>query len=251
MEPSPAASAAEAALWRSLMVRALRRGVPREEAEDLAGQAFAKALEGFAPERGSFEAFCGTIHANLLRNWWRDCKPTEPWDDQAHERPAPDDQHAAVVDEEERAMYRDIAARILAVLDPDEAALFLALGDICREAERAGVSAAAHRLGLEPLAAWDIFRRIQRKARPFVAEFDVASEPPGVLRAPAADVCERSVRREILPGTPDHGPAMIPIDPWHLLSPLFRVAACADAGFANFAAGLSAEQRDRLAACLA
>ncbi len=264
MDPIASGTAAELALWRDLTMRALRRGVPYADAQDLAGQAILKALEAYAPERGGFAPFCGTIHANLLRNWWRDRKPSEPWDEQAHDLPGPDDPHAAVADEEERAMYAQISERILAALEPDEAALFLILGEQCREAERAAVSAAARRLGIAPLKAWDLFRRIRRKARPMLAEFVAvqampamrAEEPRVEHEAPelAEEEIDLSQTFSAL-GAPAWVPRRLRLG--HLMdrvlglpSPLARVAAGADAGFGAFAARLAPEQRARLSACL-
>ncbi len=263
METNTAASAAELALWRSLMLRAFRRGVPRPEAEDLASQALLKALQAHVPERGDFAPFCVAIHANLLRNWWRDRKPTEPWDEQMHDLSGPDDPHADLADQEERAMFQHIADRILSVLEPDEAALFLAMGDLARDAERAAVSAAARRVGLAPLKAWDVFRRIQRKARAFTGDFAVVSSCrplPLVMDELRGDI-ERVTVREPQPrpqDEPEEPPAVAEEMPlrWAaharpgLFPSLFRIAAHADAGFSAFAAGLTPEQRGRLAALL-
>ncbi len=253
MEPTTSGSAAELALWRNLMVRALRRGVPYADAQDLASQAMLKALAGHLPERGPFAPFCGTIHANLLRNWWRDRKPAEPWDEESHDQPGPDDPQAAFADEEERVLFAQIADRILAALDAEEAALFLALGDQCREAERAAVSAAARELGIRPLTAWNIFRRIQRKAKPFMAEFAALGETRMTLREPLADL--RAIVKRVLPAArpseaEEDRSSMLAWEPPLLFSPLAQAAAAADAGFGAFAARLEPAQRARLSALL-
>ena len=257
MEPTNPTTYNALTLWRRLLVRALRRGVPYADAQDLAGHAILNALEAFAPERGDFVPFCGTIHSNLLRNWWRDRKPTEPWEEDRHDGPGDDDPSTESERRELQAMHTQIADLILAELDPEEAALFLTLGDQCRKAERAAVSSAARQLGIEPLAAWNVFRRIQRKARPFLARFLALAandvEPfaydVGVVESRKSSILpERDMEIQHLES--DSEAVFRSCSTSWIISPLAYIAAGGDAGFGSFAEQLTAEQRGRLFACL-
>ncbi|MHB8079556.1 MAG: sigma-70 family RNA polymerase sigma factor [Candidatus Krumholzibacteriia bacterium] len=239
-------SPATLALWKGLVGQALRVGVPYEEARDLASQALLKALEAFDGGRGEFGPFCRTILANLVRNHWRDRKPTEPHDPETDPRAAADDPFADICSREVRELMRDLADRLLAVLEPPEAAFFLALAEVAREAETVAVTAAARRLGLEPLKGWDLFRRIQRTARRLQAppSFMVSAArlappaPPSILRSPV--VTDEQAR--------DDGFASPPPARSAAGSPaLLLLAGCASAGFGDFAATLAPAARARLA----
>jgi len=259
MPPTDDTAREARALWNQLLVRALRRGVPYADAQDLAGQAVLKALEAFTPERGSFEALCGTIHANLVKNWWRDRKPTEPWDDGRHDRPGAADPGADAEQKEWREMCQRVADLILADLDPQEAALFLALGEQCREAERATVAAAARRVGIETLEAWNVFRRIQRKARQHLQRFlgpETALSVKG-MPGPATEIAKLNESKVMLDRDMACEDALrysdAVIDPGRQLwstAVLAQISAGCDAGFGAFSAQLTAEQRRRLSANL-
>jgi DNA-directed RNA polymerase specialized sigma24 family protein len=249
-------------LWRHLVARAAHKGIRYEDAQDLASRTFEKAIETYDPARGSFDPFCRTIHSNLMKNYWRDRKQHEPLDPD-------DDRHASTGDfledmltGEVAKMMRAIGDKILAVLEPEEQAFFLTLAEVMGVAEKAAVSEAARRLGLEPLVGWNIFRRIQRKARPFTGEFESAAIEDTVCRSAVAyaDTWDEDAVPFEAPGAPsapapppsldEEAPLSAPV--WRRafgLSPLlFLASACADAGFERFASSLTAEQRARLAA---
>jgi hypothetical protein len=133
-------------------VAALRTGVAYEDARDLASQTLLKAMQSFDGARGRFAPFCHTVHRNLLKNHWRDRKPTVEFEPEDDPREAPDTPHDRFVSEEMRAMMHDVADRILESLDPGEAAFFLTLSEVCDETGSALVSEAARRLGLKPAA---------------------------------------------------------------------------------------------------
>jgi DNA-directed RNA polymerase specialized sigma24 family protein len=244
-------TSATLALWKGLVGQALRVGVPYEEARDLASQAVLRALEAFDGARGEFGPFCRTILANLVRNHWRDRKPTEPHDPESDPRAAPDDPLDDILTREVREQMRDLADRLLAVLAPPEAAFFLALAEVAREAEEAGVTAAARRLGLAPAKGWDLFRRIQRKARhleePHALRMDWTETlsapimPHSLLQADVDRVSDDSVvLREGLRSSGADGSS-----PWP--PALLLLAGCASAGFGDFADALAPADRARLA----
>jgi DNA-directed RNA polymerase specialized sigma24 family protein len=244
-------------LWKQLVARAARKGIRYEDAQELASKTFEKAIETYDPTRGPFAPLCRTIHANLVKNYWRDRKPHDPLDPD-------DDRHANnpdfledLITGEVAKMMRAIGDKILAVLEPEEQAFFLTLAEVMGVAEKAAVSEAARRLGLEPLVGWNIFRRIQRKARPFTGEFEsVEAAPSGPWEELRSNLPDESETYELRPMRSMSMPqsrsmelsAFDRLGALGLTSLLFLASACADAGFERFASSLSAEQRARLAA---
>lgn len=253
--PAGSGSRAQILLWRSLVHSGLRAGLSYEDAQDLASQAFTKALAAHDPARGPFSALCRTTHGNLLRNHWRDRKPLAPIEGEDLPGGGEDPLEGLVLGRE-REMMQALSDRILAALDPEEAALFLALSDVILEAEKAAVSEASRRLGIEPLKGWDIFRRIRRKARRHLGEFEAAVGREDARVA----MKESAAERQVLFADSDAVPSLSQSVPgpsqdlsrayaarW--MAPLlFLASACADAGFGRFEASLNAEQRARLAA---
>ncbi|MFN0151108.1 MAG: RNA polymerase sigma factor [bacterium] len=234
----------EIALWRRLVVVALRSGVRYEDAQDLASQAILQGLKSHDASRSPFAAFCHTIHANLLKNTWRDRKTTVEFDPEIDQRPDPRDHRDRLVLEEIREMMSKIAEKILAELTPEEAALFLTLAELYDSAERAAVSEAARRLGIEPLRGWDIFRRIQRKARHLSDEFAEGGRDVGLRRASEYIPESGPVMSEPPP------PPRAARSPARSRQPILLAAACATAGYDRFAERLSPEQRAHLARLL-
>jgi hypothetical protein len=276
METEERAIALELALWRRLVAAGLRAGARYEDAQDLSSQAILRALEAHDPARGAFEPFCRAIHANLLKNHWRDRRPTREFDPEMDGGVDGFDPQVWLVILEDREMLRDISDRILAALEPEEAVFFLALAEAYRETERAAVTAVARRLGHEPLRGWDIFRRIQRKARRHLQDYlhtvepqrdleacrsgfaDAEAPPPDFAASPASDEIAAAdafrSRREVFdrepPAEPDFASRLASV-PEHRPNPLLMLASlCATAGHERFAAALTAEQRSRLAALL-
>lgn len=232
-------SRGEIALWRSMVARASRSGVRYEDAQDLASEAVRKALAAHEPGRGPFGPFCRAIHANLLKNYWRDRKSTVELDPEMDDRESGSNPLDEVAFEEGREMMRRIADRILETLDPQEAAFFLALAEACQDVESVAVTAAARRLGIDPIEGWNRFRRIQRKARRHMGEYEITMEsrPAEPLReAPAASLPPMLDALAI----PDEGDGL-----------LLAVAGSTSAGYERFAARLDEEERRRLSALLA
>jgi hypothetical protein len=232
------------ALWRQLMVAALRTGIPRENAEDLASEALKQALVAYDPARGPFGPLCRTTHRNLVKNYWRDRKPTVELDPEDDSLATGGDPLWEIADREEAEMMRAIAEKILAELDPLEAAFFLTLGEICRRAEPVVVSRAARKLGMTPQRGWDVLRRIRRISRAHRDEYFGLRDAVMYQETSHEDLFQRRMesppaptwRAELDPAPPDTLP--------------FLAAACATAGFERFDASLSAEQRARLASLL-
>ncbi len=138
----------------------LRRGIPFADAQDLAGSAVESAFKHYNPAKGPFRALCFAALKNLTKNYWRDRKVNVTPDD--NEFPGPEDDLSAL-DDAEKA--RQTLESIMAQLDDEEKRFLLAMGEELDEFENRVVSKTARRLGLDPQEGWNIFRRIQRKAK--------------------------------------------------------------------------------------
>ena len=57
---------------RHLVRCALKRGVPREEAEDIVSRCWERASNHYQPEKGSFEALLNRMVEREATDWWRD-----------------------------------------------------------------------------------------------------------------------------------------------------------------------------------
>ncbi|MBM3288284.1 MAG: hypothetical protein FJY88_13205 [Candidatus Eisenbacteria bacterium] len=259
MAPIESATPEEIACWRKLVRRGRVAGLRKEVAEDLAGQTLLKAIETFDPARGAFPAFCRAIHANLVKNYWRDRKPEVGFDPEIHDTPGGEDLLESILSGEEREMLAGIAERIRDRLSPAEDAFFLTLAEILQDRATGAVSEAARRLGLTPLQGHDVLRRIVRKARIYREQFLVAMgektarasqfeydlRDEGLEAAGAPTILHAEVHH-MAQAAPMRAPRDIePIDPF-----LFLAASQATAGYERFAATLSPEQRERLAAIL-
>ena len=62
---------------RSLVRCAMKRGVPREEAEDIVAQCWEKASNDYQSDRGAFEALLNRMVERAAIDWWRDRKRWE------------------------------------------------------------------------------------------------------------------------------------------------------------------------------
>ncbi len=155
----------------SLVRSATSRGIRFADAQDLAGDAIERALSRFDPEKGEFPAFCTTILSNLMKNYWRDKKKTEEFpNDEGPVDPEPfiDALELAEAVREIRAALSEIKKK----LSPKENAFLKHLQDVLAESGPRAISEAARRSGLTPAKGWDLFRKIQRKAKGISAKFE-------------------------------------------------------------------------------
>ncbi len=174
--------------WDRLLMAALRRGVPLPDAEELVSDSLLKAIDSFEPQRGAFYPFCSTILLNKIRNFWRDRDPSyHPPDGFEFPDDAP---HPFEVEEDMRLM-REMIDEILRALSPEEASFLKHLGVVMEEMEDRAISETARQLSISPSKGWDIFRRIQRKARQLYpraprarkVQAPMATEEPESMRA--------------------------------------------------------------------
>ena len=157
--------------YDSLVRSASSRGILLADAQDIAGDAIERALGGFDPAKGEFPAFCRAILANLMKNYWRDRKKTEEFPNNE----GPVDPEPFIDALELAESVREIRAALSEIkknLSPGENAFLNHLQDVLDESGPRAISEAARRTGLTPAKGWDLFRRIQRKARGVSARFE-------------------------------------------------------------------------------
>jgi RNA polymerase sigma factor (sigma-70 family) len=186
--------------WSSLLGIALSYGLPLAEAEDLVSETLIKALDHFDPGRGAFPVFCRTILRNGLKNYWRDRKIHKELDPDSLEALSDTDPHTLNTYDQAHVAY--VLERISGELTEEEREFLMMLGNVLQEIEARAVSEAARRLGLPASKGWDVFRRIQRKARKhrraFLAEegISAATEQPSVLGELAPEPTDRSLEEQ-------------------------------------------------------
>ncbi|HTY59447.1 MAG TPA: sigma factor, partial [Bacteroidota bacterium] len=179
-----------------LLHYALSRGVPFADAQDLVQASLVAALEGYDAAKGAYLGYCTTILGNRIKNYWRDRKSSQPIEDV--DIPDPDlKEH--MEKEEEMARMKKMIDRISSELTPEESAFLKALGIACEELESRAVSKAARSLGLEPEKGWDVFRRIQRKARALFPAMAVGKMLKSAPRTSSAEEPSVSELHEFIP----------------------------------------------------
>ena len=150
--------------YESLVRLAASRGILLADAQDLTGDAIERALTSFDSAKGEFPAFCHTILINLMKNYWRDRKKTEQYPNQE----GPVDPEPFIDALELAESVREIRAALSEIkksLSPEEKKFLEHLQDALDESGRRAISEAARRSGLTPAKGWDLFRKIQRKAK--------------------------------------------------------------------------------------
>jgi len=163
--------------FESLVRSATSKGIVLGDAQDLAGDAVERALEGFDPAKGGFAPYCHTILGNLMKNYWRDRKPSEEFDEGNH-TPAEDDIDPIELAETVASVHAALA-ELQTQLSSEEKRFLLHLKDVLEDSGSRAISEAARRSGLTPAKGWDLFRKIQRKAThlPSLGELPEAPAP--------------------------------------------------------------------------
>jgi hypothetical protein len=157
--------------YGSLVRSATFKGIMFADAQDLAGDAVERALASFDPAKGEFPAFCHTILSNLMKNYWRNKKKTEEYPDNG----GPADPEPFIDALELAESVREIRAAISEIkknLSPKENTFLKHLQDVLDESGPRAISEAARRTGLTPAKGWDLFRKIQRKAKGMSVKFE-------------------------------------------------------------------------------
>lgn len=151
-------------VWQKLLAFARSRQIPSRDAEDLVSEALRKALDRLDDTRGGLLPFSMTVLHNAMKNYWRDRKIQVPFDDD--ESFACDDRPDMLLEEKEKleTMKRTIE-QLSALLSAEELQFLKMFGEVMEDLEDRAVSETARRLAIAPAKGWNIFRKIQRKAR--------------------------------------------------------------------------------------
>ncbi len=151
--------------WNSLINYAVTFKIRREDAEDIATDSILKALEYFKKDRGDFETFCRFILKRRVLNFKKVYADTYLLlfiDDKGV---IIDTENDHFDEKETNELSNSFLKRLETQLDEKELKLFNALTLYCHSSEKISVSAAAGNIGLDMKKGWDLFRKIQRKAR--------------------------------------------------------------------------------------
>ena len=104
---------------RNLVHRALKQGVPREEAEDIVARCWERATSHYESDRGSFEALVNRMVEREAVDWWRDRKRWQKVQARLKAEPAVVSQPVSVHAEANQRL-------LLERLNPQECRLFAA-----------------------------------------------------------------------------------------------------------------------------
>lgn len=151
--------------WNSLINYAGTFKIRKEDAQDIATDSILKALEYFNKDRGNFETYCRFILKRKVLDFKRIYADTYLLmfiDDEGEIVDHEKDQY----DEKETNELSDsFLKKLKTELDENELKLFGSLILYCQSSEKISVSAAAENIGLDKYKGWDLFRKIQRKAK--------------------------------------------------------------------------------------
>lgn len=147
------------------MLYSKRFKISAEDAEEIVNDSILKALDSFDSERGSFEGFCKFILRNKLLNFKRDnidlfiLIVINEYEDiiTANEK--------TMEEKENNIMAVNFINELKKILSEDEIQLFNALYESCDLNDKISISKVAKSISLSPQNGWDIFRKIQRKAK--------------------------------------------------------------------------------------
>ncbi|TNE90308.1 MAG: hypothetical protein EP330_08285 [Deltaproteobacteria bacterium] len=151
---------------RQLVHSAMRRGVPRADAEDLVVDAWEKASQSYEPSRGRFAALLQRIVLRDAVSWWRRARRREPLPSMVV-APLSTAAHKARAEANQR--------RLLEALDVEERAVFTAWA-LQRHLPRGhyDAEAAARAAGLTVREYDNAKRRLKAKVHALTSEWGLA-----------------------------------------------------------------------------
>lgn len=144
--------------------------VSREDAEELVNDTILKALKYFDNDKGSFESLCKVILKRKIFNFKRDNKEFYIIFSIDDENILSDLYRSELNINKQNIRneyYAELLSGLIELLNDGERTL---LEQIYKSSDKTGkisISLAANKLGIKPLEAWNIFRRIQRKAKKY------------------------------------------------------------------------------------
>jgi DNA-directed RNA polymerase specialized sigma24 family protein len=164
-------------LYHQLVATGERRGIPREDAEELANDTLLAVIEKFDPARGRLETFAQHVLKNKIVNFARDHKlpGTVPFDDERHAGPGTPEE--MLTRKEEMEMMKRRRAQLLTALTEEEARFLLEFEVVLDELGDRAVSETARHLDLTPREGHNIIQRIERKAEKIAASTRGGARP--------------------------------------------------------------------------
>ncbi len=148
----------------SLLSFSSRFKVPYEVREEAVNDTILTALDSFDHDKGSFEGYCKVILKNKIFNFLNDKKNLLvliSLDEFEEIIPAPE---ISVEEKENVNSTRMFFERLKSKLAPDELEVFNAVNETCDQLNKINITKVSESLGIRTDVAWNIFRKIQRKA---------------------------------------------------------------------------------------
>lgn len=151
--------------WNSLINYAVTFKIRKEDAQDIATDTILKALEYFNKDRGNFETYCRFILKRKVLDFKRIYADTYLLMFIDDEGEIVDPEKNQYDEKETNELSDSFLKELKTELDEKELKLFGSLILYCQSSEKISVSAAAENIGLDKYKGWDLFRKIQRKAK--------------------------------------------------------------------------------------
>lgn len=165
--------------FRNSLIKYSRRyRIQFEDLEEIVNDSILKAWKYFDDDRGSFESLCLVIIKNKILNFIRGnfnlfilvlIDENEDYinaEDITFEK------------KEKIEMAKNYILKFKNRLNEEELILFNEIYRLCETSNKVSISEASNNVGLRPAKGWDLFRKIQRKARRDGPQFQ-KSEPLG------------------------------------------------------------------------
>ena len=151
--------------WNSLIKYAVTFKIRKEDAQDIATDTILKALEYFNKDRGNFETYCRFILKRKVLDFKRVYADTYLLMFIDDEGEIVDNEKDHYDEKETNDLSDSFLKKLETELDEKELKLYVSLILYCQSSEKISVSAAAENIGLDKFKGWDLFRKIQRKAK--------------------------------------------------------------------------------------
>ncbi|HMS64635.1 MAG TPA: sigma factor [Ignavibacteria bacterium] len=139
--------------------------ISHEDAEEIVNDSIMKALDYFDNDRGSFEGLCKVIIKNKIFNFKRDNVHLLILIVIDEDEDIIDTDFDSIEDKENNVFALTFLNKLKKLLDKDELNLLEEIYKTCDSLNKISISKASANIGLKPLKGWDIFRKIQRKAK--------------------------------------------------------------------------------------
>ncbi len=210
--------------------------VSYEDLEELVNDTILTALDNFNHNKGSFESYTRVILKNKLINFTnknKDLFLLIALDDTYDILPADE---ATFEDKEIIKLAKNFLNKLKVNLTNEERKLFEKIYRSLEEKNILNISEASRESDMEPAKGWDVFRKIQTKARDLYKEMTSKDEDSGFISREKGDIVFEPVLREY--GVSEK----IEVIP----NILFQKSTFDDYGFEKFISGLNEIQLNKL-----